>query len=229
MSKSIASNKKRQSRTRKPQGGLPREVKMLLWLSIPVLVIVAVVMLTQTGANSSQPVDISRLIYADSPVLGKNDAPVTVVEFLDPECESCRAFYPIVKDVLAQNGDNVRLVVRYFPLHNNSVLAIAATEAAGNQGKYWEMQELLFSKQSEWGEKRTPQTALMLQYAQELGLDGDKFAKDLSDPVIMQKIERDNADAQALNVRGTPSFFVNGKPVATLSQSALQSAIDDAK
>ncbi|KPL86258.1 hypothetical protein SE18_14455 [Herpetosiphon geysericola] len=208
---------------------MPREVKMLLWLSIPVLVIVAVVMLTQTGANSSQPVDISRLIYADSPVLGKNDAPVTVVEFLDPECESCRAFYPIVKDVLAQNGDNVRLVVRYFPLHNNSVLAIAATEAAGNQGKYWEMQELLFSKQSEWGEKRTPQTALMLQYAQELGLDGDKFAKDLSDPVIMQKIERDNADAQALNVRGTPSFFVNGKPVATLSQSALQSAIDDAK
>ncbi len=229
MSKSIASNKKRQSRTRKPQGGLPREVKMLLWLSIPVLVIVAVVLLTQTGANSSQPVDISRLIYADSPVLGKNDAPVTVVEFLDPECESCRAFYPIVKDVLAQNGDNVRLVVRYFPLHNNSVLAIAATEAAGNQGKYWEMQELLFTKQSEWGEKRTPQTALMLQYAQELGLDGDKFAKDLSDPVVMQKIERDNADAQALNVRGTPSFFVNGKPVSTLSQSALQSAIDDAK
>ncbi|MBM7843882.1 DsbA family protein [Herpetosiphon giganteus] len=229
MSKSIASNKKRQSRTRKPQGGLPREVKMLLWLSIPVLVIVAVVLLTQTGANSSQPVDISRLIYADSPVLGKNDAPVTVVEFLDPECESCRAFFPIVKDVLAQNGDNVRLVVRYFPLHNNSVLAIAATEAAGNQGKYWEMQELLFTKQSEWGEKRTPQTALMLQYAQELGLDGDKFAKDLSDPVVMQKIERDNADAQALNVRGTPSFFVNGKPVATLSQSALQSAIDDAK
>lgn len=229
MSKSIASNKKRQSRTRKPQGGLPREVKMLLWLSIPVLVIVAVVLLTQTGANSSQPVDISRLIYADSPVLGKNDAPVTVVEFLDPECESCRAFYPIVKDVLAQNGDNVRLVVRYFPLHNNSVLAIAATEAAGNQGKYWEMQELLFNKQSEWGEKRTPQTALMLQYAQELGLDGDKFAKDLSDPVIMQKIERDNADAQALNVRGTPSFFVNGKPVDTLSQSALQGAIDDAK
>ncbi|MFD3162748.1 DsbA family protein [Herpetosiphon sp. NSE202] len=229
MSKSIASNKKRQSRTRKPQGGLPREVKMLLWLSIPVLVIVAVVLLTQTQASSTQTVDISRLVHTDSPVLGKTDAPVTVVEFLDPECESCRAFFPIVKDVLAQNGDNVRLVVRYFPLHNNSVLAMAATEAAGNQGKYWEMQELLFNKQSEWGEKRTPQTALMLQYAQELGLDGDKFAKDLSDPVIMQKIERDNADAQALNVRGTPSFFVNGKPVATLSQSALQSAIDDAK
>ncbi|HBW51571.1 MAG TPA: disulfide bond formation protein DsbA [Herpetosiphon sp.] len=161
--------------------------------------------------------------------MGKTDAPVTIVEFLDPECESCRAFFPIVKDVLAQNGDNVRLVVRYFPLHNNSVLAIAATEAAGNQGKYWEMQELLFNKQSEWGEKQTPQTALMLQYAQELGLDGDQFAKDLSDPKIMQKIERDNADAQALNVRGTPSFFVNGKEVSSLSQAALQSAIDDAK
>ncbi|XSG75911.1 DsbA family protein [Herpetosiphon llansteffanensis] len=229
MSKSIASNKKRQSRTRKPEGGLPSEVKMLLWLSIPVLLIVAVVLLTQSQSSSTQTVDISRLVYSDSPVLGNTDAPITVVEFLDPECSSCKAFYPIVKDVLAQNGDNVRLVVRYLPLHNNSVLAMAATEAAGNQGKYWEMQELLFAKQSEWGNKQAPQTALMLQYAQELGLDGDKFAKDLSDPVIMQKIERDNADAQALNVRGTPSFFVNGKSVSTLSQSALQSAIDDAK
>lgn len=228
MNKSVAT-KKRQTRTRKPQAGLPREVKMLLWLSVPVLLIVAVVMLTKAGAEPAQSVDVSRLIYPDSPVLGKTDAPVTIVEFLDPECESCRAFFPIVKDVLAQNGDNVRLVVRYFPLHNNSVLAIAATEAAGNQGKYWEMQELLFNKQSEWGEKQTPQTALMLQYAQELGLDGDQFAKDLSDPKIMQKIERDNADAQALNVRGTPSFFVNGKEVSSLSQAALQSAIDDAK
>lgn len=137
--------------------------------------------------------------------------------------------FPVVKDVLRANGAKVRLVVRYYPLHANSILAAAATEAAGNQGKYWEMQEVLFTRQPEWGEQQQPQTDRMVQYAEELGLDRERFIADLSNPQILDKIQRDLADAKALNLRGTPSFFVNGTAVTTLSPEALQAAIDQAQ
>jgi protein-disulfide isomerase len=84
----------------------------------------------------------SPLVRLDSPTLGPADAPVTLVEFLDPECESCSAFYPTVKRILKDYDGKVRLVVRYMPFHHNSTLAATFTEAAGEQGKYWEMQEL---------------------------------------------------------------------------------------
>lgn len=122
----------------------------------------------------------------------------------------------------------VRLVVRYLPFHNNSVLAAAVTEAAGEQGKYWKMQELLFTRQPEWGEKSTPQTNLFLQYANELGLDMGQFQADLNKPEYQEKIARDTADAAALGLKGTPSIFVNGQQVRQLGAEALTVAIEAA-
>lgn len=168
------------------------------------------------------------LVRPDSPVLGPTDARVTMVEFLDPECESCRAAFPIVKQLLAQYPKDLRLVVRYFPLHRNSVLAAIATEAAGQQGKYAEMQELLFSRQTDWGEKSTPQTELFKQYAAELGLDAQKFAAALADPALKAKVDRDKADGAAAGVTGTPTFFVNGQWVSSPSPTGLRAAIEAA-
>jgi protein-disulfide isomerase len=125
-----------------------KEIKILGAIAI-VVIIAAIV-----GANyyrNSIPIErnptrvaSSSLVREDSPTLGAADAPVTIVEFLDPECESCRAFNPKVKKILKDYDGKVRLVVRYMPLHPNSLSAATFTEAAGEQGKYWQAQEMLF-------------------------------------------------------------------------------------
>jgi len=204
---------KRVAKPRSKQGA-KQEIKVLL--GIAVAAIVLIVGVAWLANRNTQPVATNLLIRDDSPTIGPTDAKVTIVEFLDPECESCRAAFPMVKEILNTYGEDVRLVVRYFPLHNNSVLAVQATEAAGEQGKYWEMQELLFQNQSIWGEQQTPQTALFIQYATELGLDVAAFTDALNSSKYADKIQRDQQDGQALGVNGTPTFFVNGQQVQNI-------------
>lgn len=222
---------KRQSKRRRSHKNawvIKREAGILLMLAIPIVLILLGVAVFYNQANSSKVADEERLIRSDSPTLGPEDAPVTIVEFLDPECESCRAAFPVVKQLLDQYEGQIRLVVRYFPLHNNSVLAAKVTEAAGNQGMYWEMQELLFTRQTEWGEQSSPQTALFLGYAEELGLDVEQLEQDLQNPDYDEKIERDRQDGIALGVNGTPTFFINGRIVDPLSFETMQAMIEEA-
>jgi len=174
------------------------------------------------------------LVRPDSQTLGPADAPVTVVEFLDPECESCREFSPRVKKILRDYNGKIRLVVRYMPLHTNSVAAAVATEAAGEQGKYWEMQELLFERQSEWGSghgapsgQHEPPLALFEQYARELGLDVEKLRDSVAQSRHTVKVDRDKKDGQSLGVSKTPTFFVNGRQLARFSEADLRSLIDE--
>lgn len=182
----------------------------------------------QTTANSEA------LVRPDSPTLGSADAKVTLVEFLDPECESCAAFAPVVKKILKDYDGKIRLVVRYMPLHPNSLTAATFTEAAGEQGKYWEAQEMLFSRQSEWGTKHGPNPApkvdvntLFKQYAMELGLDKTKMDAAFAENRYLSKIERDYKDGQILGVRQTPSFFVNGRKLARFGEADLRALIED--
>jgi len=204
---------RRAAKSRNKQGAM-QEIKVLLGIAVTAIaLIVGVAWLANRGTPPAAP---NLLIRDDSPTIGAADAKVTIVEFLDPECESCRAAFPMVKEILNTYGEDVRLVVRYFPLHNNSVLAAQATEAAGEQGKYWEMQELLFQNQSIWGEQQTPQTALFIQYATELGLDVAAFTDAFNSTKYADKIQRDQQDGQALGVSGTPTFFVNGQKVQNI-------------
>jgi protein-disulfide isomerase len=187
------------------------------------------------GASADGP-----LVRPDSPTLGPADAPVTLVEFLDPECESCAAFSPVVKKMLKDYDGKVRLVVRYMPFHPNSVLAATVTEAAGEQGKYWEMQEMLFRRQSEWGEvhghgpqaapaaaRREPAGVLFERYAAELGLDVGRVRAAVAERRYAPKVERDMRDGQGLGVTKTPTFFVNGRQLARFSQQDLRALIED--
>lgn len=178
------------------------------------------------SSAASAVVSDERLVREDSPTQGPDDARVVLVEFLDPECEYCRAAFPVVKALLEEYPDDVRLVARYFPLHANSVLAVLATEAAGNQGKYWEMHELLFERQPEWGEQSTPQREKFVEYARELSLDIERFEADLADTEVEAKIMRDRADGIALGVTGTPTFFVNGRLLPQPSYDSLKAGID---
>lgn len=184
---------------------------------------------TPSGTAVPAPSDAGVLVREDSPTLGPADAPVTLVEFLDPECESCRAFFPIVKEVLADYDGQVRLVVRYIPGHANSALAAVALEAAREQdeSKYWEMLELLFERQPEWGEQQEPQPQAFLDAASAVGLDVGPIqaAMEAGDTSM---VERDLADALAVDVSGTPTFFVNGTRVTDMSPEGLRAAIDSA-
>lgn len=208
-----------------PRKGLTREARIMLLIGVPLFVWGYII--STRSPDSVPTVEATQLVQDDSPTLGPASAPVTLVEFLDPECESCRAAFPAIKQIVADYGDQVRLVVRYFPLHGNSVLAAAATEAAGAQGKYWEMQELLFERQPEWGEQQTPQTTLFTQYAQDLNLDIERFVDDLDNPEILAKIERDRADGVAVGVTGTPTFFINGQLVEPLSGERIVTMIEE--
>jgi protein-disulfide isomerase len=220
-----------------------KEVKILALISVVVAVAVvfgaryyrdAVQGERKGNANADGP-----LVRPDSPTLGPADAPVTLVEFLDPECESCGAFQPTVKKILKDYGGKVRLVVRYMPLHPNSRLAAAYTEAAGEQGKYWEMQEVLFRRQPEWGEihghgaqaaaaaRREPAPVLFERYAAELGLDVERVRAAVAEDRYASKVERDMKDGQSLGVSKTPTFFVNGRMLMRFNQQDLRALIDE--
>ena len=189
-----------------------------------------------TNTNSGKPkINPEQLVRPDSATLGPADAKVTVVEFYDPECESCAAFAPIVKNILKEYDGKIRLVARYMPLHPNSITAATFTEAAGEQGKYWQAQELLFQKQSEWGQKHGDVAAnepaninvLFEKYARELNLDRAKASAAAAENRYGAKIERDKKDGQALGVRRTPTFFVNGRELARFGEADLRQLIDE--
>lgn len=224
-----------------------KEVKILG--AIVVVVIIAAVVgasyyrssiqserITTNSSNSSKPsVNAEALIRSDSPTLGAADAPVTLVEFYDPECESCAAFAPVVKKIMKDYDGKIRLVARYMPLHPNSLSAATFTEAAGEQGKYWQAQEMLFQKQPEWGTKHGSQAsaeradinALFKKYALELGLDMNKMDAAFAENRYNAKIQRDLKDGQTLGVRQTPTFFVNGRRLARFGEADLRALIDE--
>lgn len=187
---------------------------------------------TNTAAPSAAA---GQLVRPDSPTLGPPDAPVTLVEFYDPECESCAAFAPVVKKIMKDYDGKIRLVTRYMPLHPNSIAAANFTEAAGEQGKYWEAQDMLFQKQPEWGTKHgQPPSAsdtnineLFDKYGRELGLDLEKAALAVKEKRFAARIERDRKDGQSLGVRRTPTFFVNGRELARMGDADLRSLINE--
>ncbi len=224
---------------------MSKEIKILGAIGIVVVAIAIIgsysyknsaapTVVTSNTENSAPAINPETLVRPDSYTLGASDAKVTVVEFLDPECESCAAFGPIVKKVLKDYEGKARLVVRYMPLHPNSLSAATFLEAAGEQGKYWQALEYLFEKQPEWGTKHGPQpagaqadiTTLFKKYATDLGLDLEKMNAAYTENRFAEKIARDKADGQSIGVRQTPTIFVNGSQLAQLNETALKYLID---
>ena len=162
-----------------------------------------------------------------------NTAPnsdVTLVEFLDFECEACRAAFPMVEQLRAEYGDRVNFVVRYFPIqsHFNAERAARAVEAAAQQGKFEPMYKKMYETQSQWGEQRTPADATFRGFAAELGLDMAAFDAAYNDPATLDRVNIDVADGKALGVQGTPTFFLNGNEVEARSYQDLTTAVEQA-
>lgn len=151
-------------------------------------------------------------ISATDHVRGAEAGKVTLVEFGDFQCPACGAYEPIIKQVLAENKDTVKLVYRHFPLtqiHKNALGAAIATEAAGLQGKFWEMHDILYEKQGEWGNALNARD-YFITYAGTLGLDTKKFQADLANKSLEDKILAEFKEGVRLGVQGTPTFFLNG-------------------
>lgn len=167
------------------------------------------------------------LVRFHSPSLGRADARVHIVEFVDPACETCAAFYPLVKQMMAANRDDIRLTVRYAPFHQGSEEVVKALEASRKQGKYWHALEALLASQAGWVQNHQARGELIWPYLQKVGLDIERLKTDMQSPEVARVITQDVADARTLNVTKTPEYFVNGRPLPSFGFEQLRTLIDE--
>lgn len=147
-------------------------------------------------------------------VKGSNGAPVTLIEYTDFQCPACAAYYPILNQLSEEMGDRVRIVIRHYPLmqiHKNALPSARAAEAAGRQGKFWEMHDLLFINQAEWSNAEDPMKSIFPAYAGRAGMDIERFRSDMQDATLDDKINEDRGTGNTMQITGTPSFFLNGE------------------
>ncbi len=168
----------------------------------------------------------STFVREYSQTLGSDDAKVYLVEFSDPACETCSIFHPFVKKLMAANPGKIKLVVRYAPFHDGSDYFVKILEAARKQGKYWETLEVMYKSQPYWASHHNPQPDLIWRFLPSAGLNLEKIRNDMNDPEIAKLIKQDLADAKTLNVRKTPGYFVNGKPLPSFGHKQLQKLVE---
>ena len=180
---------------------------------------------TQAEQDTRVAVEASRLVRMHTPIIGPQNAPVTIVEFFDPACETCRAFYPLVKQIMAQHPGKVRLALRYAPFHHGSDQVVKLMEAARKQGLYTPVLEALLAAQPQWADHAAPNLDLAFEAAARAGLDMGRARQDMETPEIQAVIAQDVEDLTALQVNKTPTFFVNGRSLPSFGPEQLASLV----
>lgn len=214
---------------------MTQEAKIILTIGIvtSLLVLGAIFFL---GKNVQSPKQINNEVVADKSILIPGDsyqtasssAKVNIVEFADFQCPACKIFYPVIKQALKDYPNDLNLFYRHYPLmqHKFGEFSAQAAEAAGKQGKFWQMYDKLYENQDTWSLEQNPQ-GLFEGYAVELSLNMDQFKKDLSDSALKQKILRDISDGNKLKVNSTPTIFINGiKYPGAMSYEKLKGIIE---
>lgn len=170
-------------------------------------------------------------VRADSHRLSTaRDGRVTLVEFLDFECEACGALFPVIEQLREEYEGRVTFVVRYFPLpgHANGQIAAQAVEAAARQGQFEAMYKRMFETQSQWGEARESKESTFVGFARDLGLEMARFMRDLKAPATVARVTRDMRDGTDLGVEATPTLFLNDERIELESVEQLKADIDAA-
>jgi protein-disulfide isomerase len=169
----------------------------------------------------------SAFIAEHSPRKGNPHAKVTIVEFVDPACETCKDFHPIIKKILKKHPSKINLVIRYAPFHQGSDQMVAILEAARKQDKFWETFDLMFETQSKWAIRHQARPDLFWNILKKSKLlDLARLQQDMNDPAIAKVIQKDLADGQALGANKTPTFFVNGKPLPRFGYKQLMDLVN---
>lgn len=176
---------------------------------------------------SSVALEKSEHIQRDySPRMGPVDAKVTIVEFFDPACGTCSAFYPLVKQIMNENPGKVNLVLRYLPRHTNSDVIVSILEASRLQNLFWQALERAYRTQGAWIEHHTAKPEKFWTRLGGLGLDMEKLSEDMQSAEVARRIKQDMFDAEQLNISKTPGFLVNGKPLVHFGYKQLQQLVE---
>ncbi len=186
----------------------------MFWAGIILLIVLTVfgiVMLVTYDSTPNGPVaDISEGDWTKGA-----KGSLVLVEYSDFQCPACASYYPLVKQLMVEYGMRVQFVYRHFPLsqiHPNAASAAYAADAAGKQGKFWSMHDILFEQQKEWS-ARTDAPALFEQYATGLGLDLEKFKKDMQSEEVKKHVNDNVESGEKAGVDSTPSFYLDGKKI----------------
>lgn len=165
------------------------------------------------GKSSQSPALLLDEVGEGDRTRGIPGSRVILVEYGDYQCPACSTYHPIVEEVLAEYGGRITFVYRHFPLrqiHRQADLASRAAEAAGIQGKFWEMHALLYERQRLWADSLSAKER-MAAFARELGLNEERFLADFDSEAVRDKVENDLQGGIRSGVRGTPTFFLNGR------------------
>lgn len=184
---------------------------------------------TSTG-NSTEISQEDKDALKTGASLGNPNSSVVVTEFGDYQCPACSQWHVFIKDsLLPKYQDKILFIFKNFPLpiHKNAKSAAYAVEAAGIQGKFWEMHNLVYENQQEWENESDP-SGKFEEYAKRVGLNIDQWKKDKDSGNIKDLVEKDTKLGEKLNLPGTPSFLVNGVLIDTKNEDALIQAIDQA-
>lgn len=184
-------------------------------------IILIIVLVARSGGQEAGPA-------IGEHIKGNEAAPLVLIEYGDFQCPACAAYYPIVKQLLQDYGQNLKIIYRHFPLtniHPNAQPSAQAAEAAGLRGKFWEMHNLLYERQKEWSDLLDAKSKFS-QYGRELGLDEQKFSADFTSKAVKNKINADQFAGRRANVQGTPSFFLNDGFIQPRSYEEFKAIID---
>ena len=173
------------------------------------------------SATAADAVIEAALASEQSPTLGDANAKVHIVEFLDPACETCAQFYPLVKKLVADHPGQVRVSLRHVAFHEGSDYVVRVLEASRKQDKYWPTLEAVLASQAVWAPNHTAQPDLVLQAIAGVGLNVEQLMADMNTPEVAQRVEQDRNDAIAMKVTATPEYFVNGRPLPSFGDQQL--------
>jgi len=202
-----------------------RKSNIILFATLVSVIMILVFYFSQ-NTTTSQTQANQLWVQEHSAIMGPKEAPVTLVEFIDPACEACRAMYPHVKNIMKQHPTDVRLVIRYVNFHKQSEEAIRILEAAKKQNQFQNVLEVLLAFQPAWA-PHGREGVDPWQFVAKTELDIEKAKQDAKDPAIAKIIEMDMADVETAGVKKTPSFFVNGKPLKLMHPDPLLEMIEE--
>jgi protein-disulfide isomerase len=216
---------------RKPKNRVMIIALVIVFAIVVAAVAIIAVSVTQSQERTSSAAEGAAVVRENSHVLDEaTDGKVTLVEFLDFECEACGAFYPYVEQFREDYKGQITFVTRYFPIpsHQNSRNAAVAVEAAAAQGKFEEMYQMMFETQGAWGESQDNQSPLFRTYAEQLGLDMTAYDDAVADPDTLARVLQDYDEGIALGVDSTPTFFLNGEKMTLESLDGFRAQLDAA-
>jgi len=180
-----------------------------------VFVLMKLASITPKSDNNTNNSKIAPAILDSDNVKGNKNAKITIIEYSDFQCPACNAYFPILKQINDEFSKDILFVYRHFPLkqiHKNAESAARASEAAKEQGKFWEMHDMIFVNQSVWAEDKNAKD-IFIKYAKNLELDANKFKADIDSQKIKDKVNSDYQGGFQASVNSTPSFFLNGNKI----------------